>query len=230
MAQIEAVVERLHVLEGRDRDPRIADFAVNVGPLVRIEAVERHRIESGRQALRRRVLREHLEAGIGAEGIAFAREHAGRVLPFPLEGKDAAGVGEGSGDVLEQEPAQELAMVLVARQHDFGHARAREGRVHELRAHLAAADLHHVFVARIAFLDLRPDLQKLGAAGRQCLVPCIDQRRQRARVGTLLGEHHGRNRSGNHRGQIDDPISLERPVHGVTLSLPVRPSDANGPS
>ncbi len=44
-------------------------------------------------------------------------------------------------------------------------------------------------------------------------------------VGALLGEHHGRDGSGNHRGQIDDPISLERPIHGVTLSLSVSPSD-----
>src|SRR5882724_972443 len=59
-------------------DTGIADFAVDIRALVRIESIERHRVERGRQALGRHVPGQEFEARVGAERIAFAREHAGR--------------------------------------------------------------------------------------------------------------------------------------------------------
>ncbi len=50
-AQIEAVIQRLHVVERRDGDAGVADLAVNVGPFIRIETVKRDAVECGRQAL-----------------------------------------------------------------------------------------------------------------------------------------------------------------------------------
>src|SRR5271166_2982990 len=71
-AQVEAVVERLHVVKGGDRNPRVADLAPDVGAFVRVAAVERHRIEGGGEPRRRAVARQELEAGVGAERIALA--------------------------------------------------------------------------------------------------------------------------------------------------------------
>src|SRR5205823_1662174 len=79
LTEVEARVEHFHVLERRYRDAGVADLAVDVGPLVRIEAVQRHRVERRGKAFRRHVLREQMEALVGAEGVAFAREHARRI-------------------------------------------------------------------------------------------------------------------------------------------------------
>ena len=57
VAQVEARVEHLHVVERGDRDARVADLAVDVRPVVRVLAVERHRVEGGGQALRRHARR-----------------------------------------------------------------------------------------------------------------------------------------------------------------------------
>ena len=51
-AEIEAGVEALRVVDGRDRDARVADLAVDVGPRMGILAVERDRVERGREAHR----------------------------------------------------------------------------------------------------------------------------------------------------------------------------------
>ena len=53
-AQVEARVEHLHVVERGDRHARIADLAVDVRALVRIAAVERHRVEGGGEPRRAR--------------------------------------------------------------------------------------------------------------------------------------------------------------------------------
>jgi hypothetical protein len=51
----EARIQRLHVVERRDRDAGVAHLAVDVGALVGVEAVQRHRVERGREPLRRHV-------------------------------------------------------------------------------------------------------------------------------------------------------------------------------
>ena len=58
IAQVEAVIERLHVVQRRDRNAGVADLAVDVGPLVGVPAIERDRVEGGRQAFGGGVLGE----------------------------------------------------------------------------------------------------------------------------------------------------------------------------
>ncbi len=67
-----------------------------------------------RQPLGRHALAQQLEAPVGAEGIALAGEHARRVLVLALEGEGAGGVGEAARHVVQQQPLQQLAVVLVA--------------------------------------------------------------------------------------------------------------------
>ena len=174
IAQVEAVVERLDVVERGDRDAGVADLAVDVRPLVRIEAVEGDGVEGGRQPLRVGVLGQELEARVGAERIAFAREHPRRVLALALEGEDAGGVGEAAGHVLAQQPRQDLAVVPPARQRHLGDARAGERGLRERRADLLVAHAHDVLVAGIGLADRRPHLEQLAAARvelRRCASP-----------------------------------------------------------
>jgi hypothetical protein len=102
----------------------IAHLAVDVGPLVGVEAVQRDRVERCGQTLRRHVAREQVEALVGAERVALAREHASRILVLALEVEHARGERELAGQVLAHTPAQKLAVVLVARERDLRHLRA----------------------------------------------------------------------------------------------------------
>jgi hypothetical protein len=74
--------------------PELPDLAVDVWPLIGIAAVERDRIEGRRQALGGHPFGNLLEPPVGTEGIAFAGEHAGRILVLALEGKDPGGERE----------------------------------------------------------------------------------------------------------------------------------------
>ena len=76
--EIEAGVQLLHVVERRDADAGIADLAVDVRTLGRIFAVQRDRIERGRQARGLLAVRQVMEAAVGALGRALAGEHARR--------------------------------------------------------------------------------------------------------------------------------------------------------
>ncbi len=114
--QVEAVVQGLHVVERRDRHPRSADFAVDVGPQVGVVAVQRHRVERGGQPGRGLALRQQLEAPVGAERVALAGEHPGRVLVVPLEREHAGGEREAARQVLRAQEPQQLAVVGVAGQ------------------------------------------------------------------------------------------------------------------
>jgi hypothetical protein len=97
--------------------------------------------------MRRHAFGQPLEALIGAKGIALAREHTRGILTLALEGEHTRGVGVGARHILLEQEAQDLAVVLEARQR-----------------HLAA-DLHHVLGLRVQLLGLRPLFQQLGRGG-----------------------------------------------------------------
>ena len=67
------------------------------GRRVRVLAVERDRVERGRQPLRRQAARDVVEAPVGALRAAFAGEHARRILALALEREDAGGERELAG-------------------------------------------------------------------------------------------------------------------------------------
>ena len=85
---------RAHVVEGGDRHPRGADLAVDVGPGVGVEPVERHRVEGRGQPGGRLAGGQQVEPPVGPEGVALAGEHAGRLLAVALEREDPGGEGE----------------------------------------------------------------------------------------------------------------------------------------
>ena len=176
VGEIEARVHHFHVLERRDRHARVAHLAVDVGPLVGLEAVQRDRIEGRGQALGRHVLGQQVEPLVGAERVALAREHAGGVLVLALECKHAGGERERPRHVLTHLPAQDLAVVLVARQRDLGHLRAGERRGGELRTKFLVADLHDVLLSRVRLQRVRPHLEELLGAGVEGTLLLLDQR------------------------------------------------------
>ena len=68
VAQVEARVELLGVLDGADRDPRLADLAVDVGAGVGVGAVEGDRVEGGGEAGGGLALGQQVEARVGTLG------------------------------------------------------------------------------------------------------------------------------------------------------------------
>ena len=110
--EVEAVEQHLHVVERRDRDTRVPDLPVDVGPLVRIEPVEGDRVERGREPGRGLALRQQVEPTVGARRAALAREHPRRVLVLALQGEHPGGEREPTGQVLAPDEPEQLAVVL----------------------------------------------------------------------------------------------------------------------
>ena len=186
IAQIEAAVEHLHVVEGRDGDPRVADLPVDVGPVVGVESVQGDRIEGGREPLRLGMPREVVEALVRAGGVALAREHAKRVLALALEREHPGGEREPSGDVLAHEPAEEIALVAVARQGDLADPVSGEGGVGESGANRPPAGGDLELVPGVRFAERRPAVEeaaRLGVEGRLALGGERLEGRRRARRG-----------------------------------------------
>ena len=194
-AELEAAIEHLDVVQGADADPRGAHLAVDVGPDVRVEAVEGDRVEGGRQALGLVVGREHLEAPVGARRVALAGEHARGVLIRPLEREDAGGEREAAGDVFRAHPAVDLGRILEPGQDDLGDAGVRKGLRVERQPDLALTDHVDQLIRAIEILDLAPlrhDPARLGGErlrGRAGFLPepCEQLRGlARERLGRLL--------------------------------------------
>ena len=91
----------------------------------RIVAVQRDRVERGRQPLGRHAVGEQMEALVGAERVAFAREHPRRILVLALEREHARRERKLPGTFSRQLPAQDLAVVLVPGQRDLAHLACR---------------------------------------------------------------------------------------------------------
>src|SRR5918992_1118873 len=95
-------------------------------PLIRIKSIQGDGIKRRGKAFGRHVAGEQVEALVGAERIALAREHARGILVLALEMENPGSKRELAGDVLAHAPAQELAVVLVLRQRDLRHFRSRK--------------------------------------------------------------------------------------------------------
>ena len=109
IGEVEPGIELLRIVEGGDRDPRVADLAVDVGTLVGVLAVEGHRVEGCGQALGRHALGQVVETSVGLLGRTFPSEHPCRVLFGPLEWENARRIGEFAGYVLLKQPLQPVA-------------------------------------------------------------------------------------------------------------------------
>ena len=184
VAQVEAVVQHLHVFDSGDRHARVADLAVDVGTQRRVGAIQRHRVECGRQALGRHAFGHQLEATVGAECITFAGEHTGRVFVLALEREHAGRIREAAGQVFLHQPGQQVAVVAVIRQRDLAHAVAGERLVIQAGTDFLVADLHHMLVARVGGAQFRPGFEQLACIRRQRLIALRDQV---VEVGMLAG-------------------------------------------
>ncbi|VTR68478.1 conserved hypothetical protein [Desulfosarcina cetonica] len=125
--QLETAIEHLDIVQGADADAGIAHLAIDVRAAVRIVAIQGYRVERRGEPLGLAVCREQLETPVGACRIAFAGEHARRVLAHAFHGEDAGGEGEIAGQVFASQPAVDLAGVREARQGDLGDFLMGEG-------------------------------------------------------------------------------------------------------
>ena len=101
----------------------------------------------------------------------------------------AARIGERAGDVFAQHPAQKLTVILVARQGHLANLRARQRDADLAGVDFAVADFHHIIVAGIAFLRLRPALDQFAGARVLPLQAFGDQRRERRAVLAFCFQH-----------------------------------------
>ena len=113
VAEVEAGIKFLGVVEGADAHARIAHFAENVRSQGRVFAIERDGVESGRQAFGRQSFRDIMKPVVGTLGTAFARKHPRRVFAFTFERKHTRRIRKLSWYVLGQQPAQNIAPVVV---------------------------------------------------------------------------------------------------------------------
>ena len=160
-AEVEAGVEDLHVVEGRDAHAGGADLAVHVGALGGVAPVEGDRVEGGGQARGRLPLGEQVEPPVGARRVALAGEHAGRRLGVPLQREDAGGEREGAGQVLAAQEAHQVAVVRGAGQGDAAQLRAGQALPDERGADLATPDGVDELVAGVLLDRRRPALELL---------------------------------------------------------------------
>jgi len=101
-------------------DTPSSDAAVDVRTLIRVLAVERRRVESGRQPRGAVTRRDVMEASIRAFRRTLAREHPRRVLFLAPVRVDARHVGKVTGQVLLQQECKQVAPVAVPRIASFG--------------------------------------------------------------------------------------------------------------
>ena len=104
--KIKTGIQHFQIIERGDGNAGIADLAVNIRAFVGIATVQRDRIKSGRKPGRFSMFGQLFKPAIGAEWIAFASKHPGRVFILALEGKYAGGIRETAGEILQHHPAQ----------------------------------------------------------------------------------------------------------------------------
>ncbi len=163
-AQIKAAVQNLHVIQRGDAHARVAYLTVDVGPRVRVIAVERDRIKSGGQALGRHAVAEQLEAGVGAKRVTFARKHARGVFVLAFERKRSRRVGVVTRQVIEHQPLQDVALVVVDGQADFADFRTTQRCGGQRRADFFVPHGDHEFGAAVGFAQSRPSGQQLACS------------------------------------------------------------------
>lgn len=174
--EVEAVVERLHVVQGGHRDAGGADLAVDVGALVGVAAVEGDRVEGGGQAGGGLALGEELETPVGAERVTLAGEHPRRVLAVTLEGEHPGGEGEVAGEVLPPPETHQFTVVGEAGQCDARDPVPRQGLAGQLGADLLVPHLDHLFVAGVGGDDRGPAGEPLRDVVRELSAGRVEQR------------------------------------------------------
>ena len=173
VAEVEAGVELLHVVERADAHARIADLAVDVGPLVGVAAVERDAVERRREPLGGEAEADEVEAAVRPLGRALAGEHPRRVLARALEREDAGGEGEVAGEVFEEREAEPLAGVLGARQRDARHLRPAQRLVRQRLADFAPAHGVDEFVLPVLRGEVVPVVEDAAAAAVELVPPVV---------------------------------------------------------
>ncbi len=113
--QIETGIQFLGVVQAADGNAGVACFTVDVGAVVRIASVQRHRIECRRKPFGGHAERNVVKTLVRAFRTAFTGEHAGRILAFALEWINARRIWEFTGNVFLFQPLQHVAPCFVTR-------------------------------------------------------------------------------------------------------------------
>ena len=171
--EVESRIELLGVVDGGNRHPGIAHLAVDVRPACRILAVQRHRVEGGRESLGGLTEGHVVKSLVGALRAAFTGKHACRIFTLALQRKDACRERKHTGNVLGQDPPQDLAPVFVAWQDHFGNLQVRQRLGVEVLLENPVTHLKAIPLGAIAALGGRPLAQHLPAIGIEALFQSV---------------------------------------------------------
>jgi hypothetical protein len=128
-----------------------------------------------------------MKALVGAERIAFTREHSRRIFVFALEREHAGAVRKAARDVFAQLPAQDFAVVLEFRQHDLANLRPRERGRRQRGTQLLVANPDDVFIPAVRRLRLRPQVEQFFRSRVERAIALGYQRIDRGRG--VVGQH-----------------------------------------
>ena len=211
--------------------PELPTLPQMSGRSSRVRAVERDRVERGRQAVGRLPARHVVEAAVGAFRDPLAREHPRRLLAAAPVRVDAGGVRIGARQVVLQKEPQQIAPVRVLRQRQFRHSQVAEGRHVVVAGDLAPADRVAVALRPRGLHALGPASQEFGRLGAdfpETLLVAPAQARD-ALVGRRLegGRHVGLKRRRKFRivqlGQRPVAAVRLRRRRGSALHVTLRP-------
>ena len=166
ITKVEAGIQFLHVIDRSDGNAGVADLAVDIGPLVRVLAVQRNGIECRGQPGRVLAFRQIMKTAIGSLRRALAGEHPGRVLAKPAVRVYTACIRIGARQVFSHQEAQQFSPVAKFGRRDLGNLLMTETFLVIGPGYFLAAYLVAISVIPDTFPPRRPlpqQLQGLGA-------------------------------------------------------------------
>ena len=147
--EVEPGVERLHVVQGGDRDAGRADLAVHVRRRVRVAAVQRHRVERGRQPGRRRPWASSLNRRLVRNASPSPANIRAGSSPSRLNGKTPAVNGKPPGRFSLRRNRSSVAGVVEPRQRHPGNPVAGQRLPPQLRVQFLVPHPNHQLIGAI---------------------------------------------------------------------------------
>ena len=104
VTEIKPIIECLHVIQGTDRNPRIAHFSINIRTLTWIPPIECDWVKGGRQSFRFTVFRKSFKSPISFKRIPLTSEHSSWVFSLTLKWENARRVRKFTRKIIQHQP------------------------------------------------------------------------------------------------------------------------------
>ena len=153
IAEVEAAVEFLRIIDGGNADAGIADLSIDIGTIVGVFAVKGDGVECRTEADCGLTGADIVKTFVGALGAAFAREHPGGILFRSFQREYACREREFAGEILLYSPAEDISPIGETGYGDLRDFQVRkrlavEGLFYRLSAHFVFEIFAFIPVAR----------------------------------------------------------------------------------